>query len=60
MDTQTREKERESAQGLARGKLWWGSRVGFGREVMVQKKFVTYFPDEEKRAYAPAFEKKEE
>lgn len=29
-------------------------RVGFGREVMAQKKFVTYFPDKEKRAYALA------
>jgi hypothetical protein len=30
------------------------ARVGFGREVMAQKKFVTYFPDKEKRAYALA------
>lgn len=30
------------------------ARVGFGREVMAQKKFVTYFPDKEKRVYALA------
>lgn len=30
------------------------ARVGFGREVMAQKKFVTYFPDKERRAYALA------
>lgn len=26
------------------------ARVGFGREVMAQKKFVTYFPDTKKSA----------
>lgn len=34
------------------------ARVGSGREVMAQKKFVTYFPDKEKRAYALALIKK--
>lgn len=36
------------------------ARVGFGREVMAQKKFVTYFPDTKKSAsvYAGALIKK--
>lgn len=57
-----REKERER-EGQRRGLVCevghdGEARVGFGREVMAQKKFVTYFPDKEKRAYALALIKK--
>lgn len=57
-----REKEREK-EGQRRGLVCevghdGEARVGFGREVMAQKKFVTYFPDKEKRAYALALIKK--
>lgn len=65
--TQERKREREERgrekegehRGLVCGVGHDGeARVGFGREVMAQKKFVTYFLDKEKRAYALTLIKK--
>jgi len=50
------EKKRES-RGLV-CEVGHEARVGFGREVMAQKKFVTYFLDKEKRASALTLIKK--